>query len=188
MKKIMMAVAIVCAAAMTQAAAYNWQSSSTSSKGKLYAGNSSLAYGTYGAVTLYMFDAATYAQETAFAALKAGTLDTTKAVTSTTLASTSKITTKSFDYGTQGEKYDFYFATVLDSKNFYISSMMEDKINPTSGSTPLTYADLDTTSKTTKAAGATFAGAGFYNIPEPTSGLLLLVGMAGLVLRRGRRS
>jgi len=186
MKKIMIAVAIVCAAAMTQAAAFNWQSSSTSTKGKLYSGNTTLAYATYGAATLYMFDVATYSQADAFAALKAGTLDTTKAVTSTTLSTASKITSKGFDYGTKGETYSFYFATVLDSKNFYISSVQADKVNPTSGTTALTYDNLNTTSQTTTSAGTTFAGAGFYNIPEPTSGLLLLVGMAGLALRRRR--
>ena len=33
-------------------------------------------------------------------------------------------------------------------------------------------------------------GAGWYtaSVPEPTSGLLMLIGVAGLALRRGRRS
>ena len=31
-----------------------------------------------------------------------------------------------------------------------------------------------------------YSGAGWYNVPEPTSGLLLLLGMAGLALKRKR--
>lgn len=35
-------------------------------------------------------------------------------------------------------------------------------------------------------ASAGYSGAGWYNVPEPTSGLLLLLGMAGLALKRKR--
>ncbi|MBQ0031690.1 MAG: PEP-CTERM sorting domain-containing protein [bacterium] len=43
--------------------------------------------------------------------------------------------------------------------------------------------------RTVYATGATgTAGSIVESVPEPTSGLLLLLGMAGLALRRGRRS
>ena len=190
----MIAVAIVCAAAMSQAAAFSWKSSSTSTKGVIYAGDGTTtkAYAAYGgatkAIQLYMFDAATYSQASALAdfADPKKSVDTSKMVANTTLSSASKITTKDFDYGTQGSTYDFYFVALLDDSHIYISSMMEDKKNPTSGATPLQYTDLDTTSKPAAldVAGG-FKGAAVYQtVPEPTSGLLLLLGIVGLALRR----
>jgi len=188
MKKLIIAVAIVCAAMMSQAAAYAWSSSNSGSLGKLYNGDTNLAYGKVGGISMYMFCVDDYAKKTALSDALAGKLDTTKMATSTTLSSQSKITSKSFDYGTTGEKYDFYFVAILDTGKVYISNTMADKENPTSGSTPLTYADLASTSKSVTTFNAsTYAGAaGVYSIPEPTSGLLLMLGMAGLALRRRR--
>ena len=37
-----------------------------------------------------------------------------------------------------------------------------------------------------KTVNATYSGAGWYAVPEPTSGLLLLIGVAGLALKRKR--
>lgn len=51
------------------------------------------------------------------------------------------------------------------------------------------FSGLGTATKNVFAdASATFEanGAGWYAVPEPTSGLLLLIGLAGLALRRKR--
>ena len=99
MKKLMIAAAIVCAAVVSQAAGYKWSSSATG--GVLYDGTADAkAYATYGAMTLYMFDAATYTQSQMFDKLSKGTdISTLTAAASTSLSTASKITTKDFDYG-----------------------------------------------------------------------------------------
>ena len=190
MKKLMIAAAIVCAAAMSQAAGYKWQSGMTGAV--LYDGTADAkAYDTYGAMTLYMFDVATYSQSEMFTKLSTGTdIATLTAATSTSLSTASKITTKEFDYGTHGQNYSLYFAAVFDDdpNTFYISSVMADKTSKETGATTLSYGDLTANSKTTFNVADGFKGAGVYAaaVPEPTSGLLLLLGVAGMALRRRR--
>ena len=75
--------------------------------------------------------------------------------------------------------YDFYYVFVNDKKDYWVSSVQS----------------LTTNAETAAAAKSTFSAtaanallggssAGNLSVPEPTSGLLLLLGMAGLALKR----
>ena len=76
----------------------------------------------------------------------------------------------------------FDTATITDSSNFYVT---EVKSFDTYGGTEVQQVKWGDQEERSSAAGAWSAVKGSA-VPEPTSGLLLLVGMAGLALRRRR--
>lgn len=73
----------------------------------------------------------------------------------------------------------FDTATITDDSNFYVTA---------ASAASTTYADSSSMKKSYTLSATTSANAGSWNavsgVPEPTSGLLLLLGMAGLALRR----
>jgi len=190
MKKLMVAAAIVCAAVMAQASTFQWGTKSTGTTGVIWDGTSlKNAKATYGQVAVYLLDSATYSTSDAFTALKAGTFDASKAISTTTLSTASKITAKNFEYGTIGKTYDMYFVSIFDDdpNTFYMSSVKTGNMALESGTTALEWTDVAGNSKTTLKAADGYQGAGVYTaVPEPTSGLLLLLGVAGMALRRRR--
>ena len=185
MKKIIMILAVIAMTGVTQAAAFDWK---TSAGQYVYQAGTSTKLG---GATAYLFDASVVSQTALLTGLfaegedKKSITDFT-ALSSATLTSGGAISSTSFDGGVVGETLNAYFA-IVNGDNVFISTTASAE-GPATGSATLQFKSLNTASKAaaTEFSG-TVNGAGWYAaVPEPTSGLLMLVGLAGRALRRRR--
>jgi hypothetical protein len=189
MKKLMMAAVIVCAAAVAQAATFDW---STSEKGFGVVAGDVLDNGIYGA-----------------SSVKADRVDQgiTLAYVLTIMSGETVVGTASgtVEYGSLG-KINTAGIEVSDAENGktynYILALTGTQDNLTSrgvdGDFDYSAATISAELKgtvTTSTMGNTALDAGVPTqwtvsgvaaVPEPTSGLLMLIGLAGLALRRRR--
>ena len=194
MKKLMIAAAIVCAAAMAQAATVNWAS------GALYAPVD--ADGTKGTGTnpkasggsFYFFDLtdnATLYNKWAAMSYVDASADIWKTYGGENLPKTADGTISAMGIGTKrqtvanesGMHYGavIYTYTDTDGNDWYIANI--GKANVT-GSGAVSAQGLGTIFGGT--AGGNIGSWTAAAVPEPTSGLLLLLGVAGLALKRKR--
>jgi hypothetical protein len=131
-----------------------------------------------------------YSQATLLTDLRDGkdfaTLMTANSIKNGTLGSNGKFAANvAFDYGSGGDTLDVYTA-VLVGENIYLSASKSATLADV-GDATLGFT-LGTNSKNA-ALDTAFSAAGWYStsaVPEPTSGLLLLLGVAGLALKRKR--
>jgi hypothetical protein len=184
MKKLMIAAAIVCAAAMSQAAQATW----------VNVGNTSGIYDLDGTTTLTSTLAGTYALEVSLMQVAAGgdkavqTLSGKSAINSMTAGQLASGAAWSYTFdvdATTGDEFYILLSMTKDGKNY---EMIIDN--------NWAIAATDNTGKDTFTwAAGTYGGLGTegqtgkwvaQSVPEPTSGLLLLLGMAGLALKRKR--
>ena len=178
MKKLMFMLAAVAVAACTQAASVSW----TCTNVKDGSGNAIDGIA-------YFVNAATLSQSTASGFTKAS--DWTTALSgaySYSPSAAGKYTSTAVDNATLGlsdatasQAYLVIFdtATITDTSNYYMTEVKSFETLSGSYEAQVKWGSQSTASQ---AAGAWKAVAA----PEPTSGLLMLLGMAGLALRRRR--
>ena len=196
MKKLMIAVAIVCAAAVSQAATIKWGGDVAQADGTNPVGVGSVAYLIRGAttaaaavstITVDGTDWSAWTTDTGASIVGAYTLDSTDAEGSYRFESLYSIT---------GDADAGYFSVVLvdggagaDGKTGSYNYAGQNTV--TSVTDPTT---VDLTIGDNWGSSGVWVGNGGFNavaftgaaVPEPTSGLLMLLGFAGLALRRRR--
>ena len=186
MKKIIVALGALVFAVAAHAASFNWTSTGLASTRNIYSSDAStLLYSANSTAMLYLFDAATVTQGDLLAGLRSGSAITDfTSVASQTIASNSRVASQAVSYGTAGMDYTFYMA-IVDGDNVFLSGDV-----PASGQesdTPNIAINGLTTATKNNFGDAAYSAAGWYTtVPEPTSGILMLVGLAGLALRRRR--
>lgn len=191
MKKLIMMIAVVAAAVAANAATVTWGAT----KGYLYQAGSDTVKVTSGTAYL-MFVTTAFDQSdlvSAFAAAEGDSAATIAAMTASgalatgagTVGSNARIATTDSTYAMKGDMSAYF--VVFNGDNMYISSAADVAYDSVSDSATFAFASQSTSSKAPAIdASAGYTGAGWYAVPEPTSGLLMLVGLAGLALRRRR--
>lgn len=180
MKKLLIVFAAIVSTMVVNAAACTW-----STTGTIYQPTDSTA--AVAGFTAYLFDTATVSQSALVTALRDGgsITDYTAMSTYTTLTA-AKVASTSFEQDS-GKPINAYFAIVQDDY-VYISNQKSGTTSDV-GATPFSFASQSTSSKSVFDSTTAYSSAGWYGtaaVPEPTSGLLMFLGIAGLALRRKR--
>ena len=184
MKKLMIAAALVCAAVISQAASVDWDVSNnwTLSDGSSKAAKNTLVYLINGDTSL----------DTIAAAVSAGNITEQSwfygsALTSNTKGAVAQ-TTATSDNLVRNQQYNFS-ALMVDGDKYLVSDTFAQfaYLNGTDEATILsiTTSMLNAGAQTAALPGAQ-NGWATAAVPEPTSAMLLLLGVAGLALKRKR--
>jgi len=180
MKKLVVALSAVIIGAVAHAASVDW-----SVAGKTFApsGDDPATNGRAKNYLVYAFSASDLSAVTA--ALSAGKVSDAIAYSVSSGRTTATGATSGSISGVTGSTYDMFLvafdtysasdAGIDTAKNYIVSATLTaSTYEPPATGTPLAY------------SSSNFGSGSWAAVPEPTSGLLMLLGVAGLALRRRR--
>ena len=182
MKKIALMLAVAAfAVGSASASTFKWTSTGTTTNAKKFYGSDGNAITV--ATVAYLFDSGVVSQSKLLTDVRNGSsIDSFTKVATGTIGTDSRFTAvDNISYGTTGTTYDFYMA-IVSGDNILISSIVSGDAQA-ADTTTIAFTNPGTWTKT-KNADAAWGSSGWYATPEPTSGLLLLLGVAGLALKR----
>ncbi len=174
MKKIIIGVCAVMLGIAAQAATVNWSANAIQSSP-----DNAVAAGwlvqIYSSDVVYSYDAA-----------NAGTIATWASGSTVAAGTTFRASgSSSQDNGTTTAYYAVIYdaATVAGAKNYIVSDNVSITTATSGASVNLAFGAMSGTTAANKFLNSSWQAVA---VPEPTSGLLMLVGLAGLALRRRR--
>ena len=177
MNKLMVILGAVLMCECASAATVKWSGSED------FADSTGVAFSESRNIAAYLFDAADVTQADLFNSWNStGTADLSGAKVTSTWYDAYELDVTS-EIGSSGSKSLFW--AVVNGEDLFVSSLITKDIMAM-GNTYFAWADES--ANVFKNATA-FGSAGWYTteaVPEPTSGLLMLLGMAGLALKRKR--
>ena len=186
MKKLLITLAAFVAVVTANAASYTWKASS----GRLFDGLGSETANRY-AGTGYLFNVDTLSQATILAAFAGGEVSDKLSLALSSGTLNAGRSGESAAFSGPDASFNAYFVVFGTDGNgndiMYISDVAVADYQAVGDGSVIFGQQNAYSSVGFKDIAAGYTGAGWYGaVPEPTSGLLMLLGMAGLALRRRR--